>query len=1089
MQMKQLALHLTLALVMTLTLTLTASANGPQSLPTWTPPPPTDQSLVDQLEQVTEGKMHISYHAGTGKVRFISTDPERPIPRLGTLPADIQPEQAARAFLGSYGQLFGLTDQAKELAVMRARVADNGRSIVRFQQAYKGVPVLGGELIVRMDSGKNVMSANGEVSPDLQVNTVPTISKEQARQQALETVAKNYQYSVETLTTTEPELWIYDPALIGAPGPRITSLGWRIQVQPVELLPFRELVLVDAQHGFIVLHFNQVDTSLYRRVYDNQNNSGYGLPGNGPVRIEGQGATGIHDVDWVYDFIGDVYDYYSRYHGRGGVDGAGSQIVATVRYCPNSSCSSSSPWNNAMWSNGQLVFGGNYLGDDVVAHEMTHGVTDYESQLFYYMQSGAINEAFSDIWGEFVDLTHNTHGDDSASARWLHGEDLPNGYNRNMKDPPNKGDPDRMTSYYYACGTSDNGGVHTNSGVGNKAAYLITDGGTFNGYTVAGIGITKTAKVFYEAQTELLTSGSDYNDLYDALQQACTDLIDQAASTTAQAVISSDSIRYTSAYTVYLPMIMRKYRQTGITVADCQQVKKALDATEMSQQPSYCAATHAPVCSTGYVNNDLFFDNMENTSSGKWTMGTMIGPNTWHYPDSTYATSSLYSIWGNDQSSRSDSYIRMTSDVALPSGSQPYLHFNHAYYFEVYQSRKCDGGVLEYSTNGGASWNDAGSLFSVNGYDDSITTYYDNPLAGRSAFVDISSGYISSRLDLSSLAGQMVRFRYRIGTDTDGSRYGWFIDDVRIYTCVLPPPPAAPVLNSISNSDNDGDYGVTWSAVSGATSYTLQEDDNAGFSSPTTQYAGSATSWSASNHVTGTYYYRAQASNLGGTSGWSNIQSVTITVGPPSWTTINTEDFEGSFPGTTWIVYDDDGLTNGEYYWAKRNCRPYAGSYSGWAVGGGANGALLGCGVSYPNNADSIMVYGPFGLTSATAADLSFKLWLNSESDWDFVCRGASINGVNFYGICTSGATGDWIDRVLDLSNVPTLGNLMGQPNVWIMLEFYSDSMANYAEGGYVDDIVLRKCTAPACAGMGSTVSYSGNGRVVEFPRMITLPR
>jgi bacillopeptidase F (M6 metalloprotease family) len=135
------------------------------------------------------------------------------------------------------------------------------------------------------------------------------------------------------------------------------------------------------------------------------------------------------------------------------------------------------------------------------------------------------------------------------------------------------------------------------------------------------------------------------------------------------------------------------------------------------------------------------------------------------------------------------------------------------------------------------------------------------------------------------------------------------------------------------------------------------------------------------------------------------------------------------------------------------------------------------------------MVYGPFGLTSATAADLSFKLWLNSESDWDFVCRGASINGVDFYGICTSGATGDWIDRVLDLSNVPTLGNLMGQSDVWIMLEFYSDSMANYAEGGYVDDIVLRKCTAPACAGMGSTVSYSGNGRVVEFPRMITLPR
>ena len=74
-----------------------------------------------------------------------------------------------------------------------------------------------------------------------------------------------------------------------------------------------------------------------------------------------------------------------------------------------------------------------------------------------------------------------------------------------MKDPTVFGDPDRMASPYYYYGTGDNGGVHYNSGVGNKAAYLITDGDTFNGYTITGIGITKAAKIYYEAQTNILS--------------------------------------------------------------------------------------------------------------------------------------------------------------------------------------------------------------------------------------------------------------------------------------------------------------------------------------------------------------------------------------------------------------------------------------------------------------------------------------------------------------------------------------------------------------------------------------------------------
>src|SRR3990172_13390344 len=131
------------------------------------------------------------------------------------------------------------------------------------------------------------------------------------------------------------------------------------------------------------------------------------------------------------------------------------------------------------------------MADDVVGHELTHGVTQYESNLFYYYQSGAINESFSDLWGEFIDLTNLT-GSDGPSDRWLMGEDVTNyGAIRDMENPPAFGDPDRMLSANYYKGAGDRGGVHINSGVNNKAVFLMTDGGTFNGYTVGALGIDK----------------------------------------------------------------------------------------------------------------------------------------------------------------------------------------------------------------------------------------------------------------------------------------------------------------------------------------------------------------------------------------------------------------------------------------------------------------------------------------------------------------------------------------------------------------------------------------------------------------------
>jgi len=217
-----------------------------------------------------------------------------------------------------------------------------------------------------------------------------------------------------------------------------------------------------------------------------------------------------------------------------------------------------------------------------------------------------------------------------------------------------------------------------------------------------------------------------------------------------------------------------------------------VNATEMDQQPLYCAADEAPLCEVGSTVT-LFRDDFENTSSGNWTHGAIVGTDEWYYPqtdspyiaewfDPTYSSSGQYNVWGYAQDVTSDSYMAMTLDVPLPATLRAYLYFRHAYSFE-YGFEYCDGGVIEYSTDGGSTWIDAGALIVDNGYTGTLSTEFNNPLGGRDAFGGHSNGYISTRLDLSPLAGEDVRFRFRIGTDESFDDYGWFIDDVHIYIC------------------------------------------------------------------------------------------------------------------------------------------------------------------------------------------------------------------------------------------------------------------------------------------------------------------
>ena len=183
-----------------------------------------------------------------------------------------------------------------------------------------------------------------------------------------------------------------------------------------------------------------------------------------------------------------------------------------------------------------------------------------------------------------------------------------------------------------------------------------------------------------------------------------------------------------------------------------------------------------------------------------------------------------------------------------------------------------------------------------------------------------------------------------------------------------------------------------------------------------------------------------------------------------SWQTVMSETFEGIFPSGSWQTFDNDGPINGEYYWDDTSYMAYNGSWSAWAARGGANG-LDPASYYYPNDLSSWMVYGPFSLSDASDAELLFNYWNQSEQYYDLFGWYASADGSNFWGYSVSGDSGGWNAVNFDLTAVPTLGNLAGQPQVWIALVFNSD-FSNVDDGPFVDDIILQKDVgAPSTCG------------------------
>jgi hypothetical protein len=288
----------------------------------------------------------------------------------------------------------------------------------------------------------------------------------------------------------------------------------------------------------------------------------------------------------------------------------------------------------------------------------------------------------------------------------------------------------------------------------------------------------------------------------------------------------------------------------------------------------------------------------------------------------------------------------------------------------------------------------------------------------------------------------------------------------------------APALNPVNNPPGSNSYTVSWSSVPGAATYLLQESIYENFAGATTVYLGPNTSWQATGKADGNYFYRVMAQNAVVNSGWSGAQKVVVAPAGGSWTVIMSDDFEGNFPGP-WQLWK-----YGAYDWGKRTCRPSTGGHSAWAIGG--SGA--GCGSNYPDYISSWMYHGPFSLSDATAAQVKFDAWSKTEPQYDRFCIMASTNDDQYYGTCWTGEWSTWRSLTFDLSNVYTLGDLRGKPQVWIAFIFDTDESNNFAEGAYVDNVVVRKCTTGSCGGDAPETqgwSIVGGG----IPAQMTRPR
>ena len=457
-----------------------------------------------------------------------------------------------------------------DIAAVQEDTMIGGRVVERLGQFYSGIPVFGGQVVRQLD-GRSVVSVTGRLYDSIDTNVTPSISPERAGELAVISIGPGGQTRGATTLGLLPVEGGY-------------RLVYRIEVGSDWAV--RELY-VDADSGDIVLSLNALHSQAMigqgtgvfgskKKMSTNQTTSTFqavdrlrpsvaftlAFPGT-PSRLNLFLATGIifnsdvatdSDNDWsdgptvdAHVYQGWVYDYYYKRFGRRGMDDRNVEVDAIVHPLARSEANRQPPdivgtyINNAYYCcDGLIVFGDgdgrvfNYLagGFDVVAHEWTHGVSDFTSQLINRDEPGALNEAFSDIMAAAMEFYHQPVGTGRDQADWLIAEDvflLAPGYLRSLNNPIGGGEPDHYSLRRFIGTSEDDGGVHYNLTIATHAFYLAVAGGRnrVSGIEVGGVGmnnIERMERIFYRAFTMLMTPNSTFADARRATVQAASDL-------------------------------------------------------------------------------------------------------------------------------------------------------------------------------------------------------------------------------------------------------------------------------------------------------------------------------------------------------------------------------------------------------------------------------------------------------------------------------------------------------------------------------------------------------------------------------------
>ncbi len=746
-----------------------------------------DADLIEQFSNETGAK--ITIHRATGAPSFIQFSQKSPLKLKGTTL-----EEKAKHFMVVYNGLFGFRKNIDELSLTDEITDEYGMNHITLHQHYQGVPIYDGLLRFHFNQVDELTAVNGVFIPNINLNTTPNLTPAEAQASAISHVyTQTNTGNIGALNAANNTLHVFRHGLVQGIKAH-NYLAYEVEVVGNGV---REFVFIDTQKGKIIEQFTGTFDLLDRQLYETSNN-----PGN-LIWSEGDNFPGSLD-EWEQNEIeaaGHMYYLFTHTFGYVSYDNADAPMV-TVHEDPTIFCP------NATWNGTSANYCFGTASDDVVAHEWGHAYTENTSNLVYQWQPGALNESYSDIWGEVVDL-YNGYDDAGEnpsprtncinSQRWKVGEGATSfpGPIRDMWNPNCEGDPGKVSDANYHCGTNDFGGVHSNSGVPNHAFALMVDGGTYNGQTIAALGMTKAAHIHWRAQRFYLTSTSDFSVNAAALETACADLVGmnlEGLTMTNTPVGPSGEV---------------------ITTADCVEVTKAILAVEMADAPS-CGFTPllskpAPsLCAAGEAPNVLYIEDFE-AGIGSWLVTQEpSNPATWDPREWVWETSLPSSragagLFGPDPIPLGDcatdldnGIIRLESPTITipPTETGPfYLSFYHY----VATEASWDGGNVKYSRNGSTWQLIPGSSFVFNGYNGTLNTAgqgNDNPLAGQVSFNGSDGGSVTgswgeSQINLNTLnavPGDNFQFRFELGTDGCNGLDGWYLDDISLFNCAATLP-------------------------------------------------------------------------------------------------------------------------------------------------------------------------------------------------------------------------------------------------------------------------------------------------------------